>query len=234
MAEDVTDRGIDRARGLGVDRHVGCAHVRRQPTREVLPGRPAIGGPKNSERTVGTWVTVGGDFRGEATGMGHGSEERLRVARVDHDAVKATAAEGLRAVDSPARAAVRRLGDTESVAAVVGKVGFAHPDIEDCVIGRMNGECADRRCRQLIADRLPVGAAIDRLPNTAIGTADVVEVRVRPARCDRGDASGVGTVSDRCRTEFSPLGLGGEVAEPGENENENHGGHREFHRSSPR
>jgi hypothetical protein len=84
----------------------------------------------------------------------------------------------------PGLARVGRLVDAVAGHDVAANARFAHADVNDVGIRFGDSDGADRRALQLsVGDRRPVGAAVDRFPQTA---ADRAEVRFARPSFDAG------------------------------------------------
>ena len=109
--------------------------------------------------------------------VAHGcDEDDLRVSGIHRDAVNR-----LRVIQtevSPGLAAVCGAANTVANRGTLAVVGFAHPDVDDIGVRRRNGNRANGFVRHIVELRLPVIAAVCRLPKAAGGKADIEKHRV--------------------------------------------------------
>src|SRR5258708_7694741 len=82
-------------------------------------------------------------------------------------------AKGRSAERGPGCAAVSGLENSATEIAVAALVGFAHSRVDDEVIGRVDGNRADSRKRREVREGRPAYAVIGRLPDAAVGRAQV-------------------------------------------------------------
>ena len=78
----------------------------------------------------------------------------------------------------PGLAAVGGAPDAVADRGTLAVVRLARADVDDVRIGRRNGDGADRFIRHVVEHRMPVKAAVGRLPHAAGGEADVQQHRI--------------------------------------------------------
>jgi hypothetical protein len=93
----------------------------------------------------------------------------------------------------PRLARVSRLVHAVALRDVAAQLALAHPDVDDVRVRWRDGDGADRGARELaVGDRGPGCAAVDRLPKSAAGRAEIIFVRARRAAGGRNRSAAPG------------------------------------------
>src|SRR5690242_3187422 len=99
-------------------------------------------------------------------------------ARIEQDIADARAREEVPSHNLPRAPTIGGAEDAQPLIGVAREVVFARPSEDDVRILAINDDTVDRQRRLEVAQRLPVLAAIGRLPDAALGCPDVDSARV--------------------------------------------------------
>ena len=168
----------------GREQLVGIARVHDHlgTTRGVVDGEhvvPSLASVPRAEHAALGVRTPGRAHRGH--------EDRLRVGRMDPDAVDGAGV--LEAHHAPGRPAVDRAVDAASGRVAVARVALACTGPEDVRIGRRHRHRADAQNVLVIEEGLPRGSAGGAPPEPATGRPGIDDVPVGRVHGQRGDAA---------------------------------------------
>ncbi len=136
---------------------------------------------------------------------GHRRVNRLRVARIDHDARDGLRLAQADVLEGPA--AIGGLVDAVAKRRRLAIVRLSGADIDDVRIGGMDGDVADRRGRVLLEHRLPRSAVVLRLEHAPDRVAHVDDVGIRLRHGDVVDPSPHAGRADRSKPERREQGI---------------------------
>ena len=185
MTAALIRRGHEHVGVAGIDDHVGHAGVLRD-LQHLRPRLPAIG------RLVEAAVAA----RGPQRALG-GHVDGVAVFRIDDDAADVLG--GVEPDVGPRSPAVVALVDAVAIRDRSLRVAFAGPDPDDVRTPGVERDPPDRVRPLRVEDRLPGGAAVDRLPDAARCGADVEDGAVGGIHGNGHDAAGGDGGPDRPR-----------------------------------